>query len=313
LNERHISATSLKYPALGALGFCLLSFAHDGFELNRSLSTYLLPMMVGLVMGSTIGYFRTKIENRTRMYERQLSKEREDAALGRAAATIAHEVRNPLNVIAIGLQRLQIEVPGFSPEQRRLVDLMLESVYRANGILGNLLRYARQPSLNIETVDFARLLEDSLFLYRPLCDEHRIAVHRSVSYDIPILGDPGLLRQLIDNLLKNAIEAQPDGGDLEIELKRDGGTVALAVRNKGFALPSKEVERIFEPYFTTKAQGTGLGVPIARRIAEAHGGRMSAHVKGERIDVAVHLPLPSAGPTPEGKGATFDEYTGSGR
>jgi signal transduction histidine kinase len=104
----------LLYFLAGIMAFALLSFAHDGFRTDRAIQSYYLPISVGAGVGGMIAYFRNKIEARTRMYERRLSKEREDAAMGRAAAAIAHEVRNPLNALAIGLQRLQLEA-GSAP------------------------------------------------------------------------------------------------------------------------------------------------------------------------------------------------------
>lgn len=280
------------YPVVGVMLFMLLSYAHEGFISDRSIETYYLPMTVGFTVGCVIAFMRNTIETRTRQYERQLSKEREDAALGRAAAAIAHEVRNPLNAIAMGLQRLQIEVEDLGTEHQRLLSLMFDSVQRANEIIGELLRYARPQRPQMELFSLGRVVENVLVLYKPLCTDLGMVVRESILFTDPVLGDANLLKQVIENLLRNAIEAQPNGGLLDIELKREEKEVVLAVRNSGFLLPQDEAMRIFEPYFSTKAQGTGLGMSIALRIVKAHGGHMDVQTNGNHhVKISVHLPF----------------------
>jgi two-component system, NtrC family, sensor histidine kinase HydH len=281
------------YPFAGMAAFVFLSFLHDGFRTDRSIDTFFLPIGVGLTVGTVIGLMQNRIETKTRAYERQLSKEREDAALGRAAATIAHEVRNPLNALGMGLQRLQFEAHELAPEHHVLITLMLDSVDRANGIISGLLRYARpqKPVMKLMRLDL--LAEDILSLYLHSCQERGIRVTRFFECHESIWGDRSLLSQVMENLIRNAIEAQPRGGILELEVKRLEHEVALVFRNHGFLLPSGEIDRIFEPYFTTKAQGTGLGLSIARGIVEAHGAKIEANVTGSGIiELTLYFPLP---------------------
>lgn len=303
------------YPLVGVMTFVLLSYAHEGFIWDRTIDTYYLPMTVGFTVGCIIAFMRNTIETRTRQYERQLSREREDAILGRAAAAIAHEVRNPLNAIAMGLQRLQIEAEDLGSEHRQLLSLMLDSVQRANGIIGDLLRYSRPQQPHKELFCLGGAVEDMLVLYKPICTDLGIVVRENILFRDPVLGDVNLLKQVIENLLRNAIEAQPSGGFLEMELKGEEKAVVLTVRNGGFLLPQDESLRIFEPYFTTKAQGTGLGMSIALRIVKAHGGHMDVQTNGkDHVRIAVHLPLPEDGPAiqEEMKGPGSDENTRCG-
>lgn len=282
----------LLYPLMGVAAFMMLSFAHDGFTTDRDIESYYLPMTVGFTVGSIIAYLRYMIETRTRRYERQLSKEREDAVLGRAAAAIAHEVRNPLNALAMGLQRLQIEAGELGPEHRQLLDLMLNSVHRTNGIIEALLRHSRPPRPKMQLFDLGRIVQELLVLYQSQCEELGIDVRQTISYSNPVSGDPDLLKQVIENLIRNAIEAQRDGGYLGVELKGKSQGIVLSFRNGGFPLPPHEAEHIFEPYFTTKAQGTGLGASIARRIVMAHGGQMSVQTNGKgHVEICVYLPF----------------------
>jgi len=147
-------------------------------------------------------------------------------------------------------------------------------------------------------------------LYQSQCDELGIEVRQMIAFGDSVFGDPDLLRQVIENLIRNAIEAQREGGYLEVELKGRSQEIVLSFRNKGFPLPPDEAERIFEPYFTTKAQGTGLGASIVRRIVIAHGGRMEVQAKGGgEVEISVYLPLThETPPIPDGKeGQFFDE------
>lgn len=279
-------------PILVMVFFAFLSFVHDGFRTDRDIQSYYIPLIIGLAAGLIISYYRNRIETNSRSFERQLSKEREDAALGRAAATIAHEVRNPLNALGIGLQRLQIEENELNPEHQHLVGLMLDAVRRANGIVSGLLSYAgpQKPKHKIMYLDL--LTENMLNLYQYRFTELDIRVTKRIDFREPISGDPDLLSQVVENLLKNAVEAQPHGGFLHMELERQNHEIVLKVRNGGFPLSPNQAERILEPYFTTKATGSGLGLPVAQRIVQAHGGHLEVKAtEKDTVEIAIHLPI----------------------
>ncbi len=210
-----------------------------------------------------------------RAYEQRLSQQREEAALGQAAAAIAHELRNPLNAMAMGLQRLQMEADELSGEHRRLVAVVLEAVGRSNRSVSGLLDYARLYRPRLEPVALGPLVDDLLTLYAGRLRTAGIALRCDLVMNEPIPGDPDLLRQVLDNLLRNAVEAQPDGGYLEIRLAPVAGGAELTLTNAGFTLPPEQAQRILEPWFTTKPGGAGLGLAISRRMIAAHGGRLT--------------------------------------
>ncbi|EXJ14907.1 sensor histidine kinase [Imhoffiella purpurea] len=224
-------------------------------------------------------------------YERRLSRQREEAGLGRAAAAIAHEIRNPLNAMAMGLQRLQLEAEELSPDHRRLVELVGEAVRRTNATVTGLLDYARPVRPRQERVALDRLVEDLLSLYRQRLDDRGIRLEASLRPETWISADPDLLTQVLDNLLRNALEAQPRGGDIQVRVELDGDRARLIVANPGLELEAAEVERILEPWFTTKAEGTGLGLAISQRIVAAHGGRLEIRVPTPgRLSLSVTMP-----------------------
>lgn len=234
---------------------------------------------------------------RVRAYEREISRERENGALGRAAATIAHEIRNPLNAMHMGLQRLQIEAPDLAREHRTLISLMLDAVRRTNGAVSSLLAYARPQTPRTEPVLISRLLADVLHLYQPPCDAQGIRVTlRDASPDEARLRcDPDLLHQALENVVKNAVDAQPGGGFLDANLECTAREVRISLTNGGLEVPPEEIEKLIEPYFTTKADGTGLGLSIVQRIVQAHNGRLTLESpQPGTLTVTLHLPSDSA-------------------
>jgi two-component system sensor histidine kinase HydH len=230
-------------------------------------------------------------DRRLQAVERQLSQQREEAGLGRAAAGIAHEIRNPLNALAMGLQRLQLEVEDLAPDHQRLLAAMGEALRRANASVTGLLDYARAYRPLLAPVALEQLLDEQCSLFQGRLAELGVTPRRRIVPVTPVPGDADLLRQVLDNLLRTALEALPSGGDLSIELGPVPGGVQLDLTNTGLALAPEEVERMLEPWFTTKVQGTGLGLAIARRMIAAHGGRLTlaAPAPGQ-LRVRVWLP-----------------------
>jgi signal transduction histidine kinase len=227
-------------------------------------------------------------------YERRLAREREDAALGRATATITHEIRNPLNAISMGLQRIELEAAELRPEHRELAASMRDAVKRTNAIVGDLLRYSRPVgAARRSPVNLDELLAGILRLYAPQCEAKKIAVSREGAVDRPVYGDGELLGQLFENIVKNAVEAQPAGGYITVTSASENGRARITVANGMVRGSVPDPAQLLEPYFTTKTRGTGLGLPIARRIAQAHAGSLevAAPPDGDVFRVVITLPL----------------------
>jgi signal transduction histidine kinase len=238
-----------------------------------------------------------------RRVERELSRSREEAALGRAAASISHEIRNSLNVVAMGLQRFEAESPVLCPDSRRLVQIMSDAVARANETVTGLLRYARPPSPSIEAVFLDAISKERADVYKERAEASGISFSLNLALKEPVAGDPILLRQVLDNLIKNPIEAQSRGGYVVVSTELNDEKGFFSIRNPGFKLPREALDRIFDPYFTTKADGTGLGLSIANRIIKAHGGRMNARLlEGEQLEVSFFVPLWKGVSEPPGAG-----------
>lgn len=219
-------------------------------------------------------------ERELRDYERRLSAQREEASLGRAAATIAHEIRNPLNAIGLGLQRLKLEATELAPAQRRLIDQVMQALKQTNGTVGALLAYARPGQRERQTLDLTALVADTLSWQRALLSHRQVQITVDLPQAAFILGDVEQLRRALENLFANAREALPANGQLTITLTREengpvGDDWRLSLTNDGFTPVDTPLEHLLEPWVTHKNNGTGLGLAIVRRIVKAHGGRIA--------------------------------------
>jgi signal transduction histidine kinase len=214
------------------------------------------------------------------------------------AAAVAHEIRNPLNAVSMGLQRLRVEFqPPETEEYRRLLDLVQGEVRRLNAIVEDFLSLARPLSLKPERISIPALLDEVLGLAEAEARASAIAIEREIPRELPpLVADRDRIKQVLLNLVLNALQAMPGGGVLTLGARVSGATLTLSVTDTGAGIPAEILPRLFEPYVTTKVKGLGLGLAIARRIAEAHGGRIEAENRpegGSRFRVA--LPLDGLG------------------
>ena len=180
-----------------------------------------------------------------RRFERRLAAEKEDAALGRASSNITHEIRNPLNAISMGLQRLQIEADEIDNEHHVLISNMLKAVQRTNSIITGLHRYKSPLVPRRQKVSPDSVVDHILTLYRPSCTHSSIAIDYTPEFHQTITADFDLIEEVVENLIKNAIEAQPTGGDIKIRLFKQGADLVLSIENSGFDLSEDEASDIW--------------------------------------------------------------------
>jgi signal transduction histidine kinase len=257
-----------------------------------------LLLGLGLFFSWLLYRYQQRDLQRTRNFERLLAKEHEAAALGRATATIAHEVRNPLNAINMGLQRLSLESPALDTEQRQLIAAMEEAVRRAGLIITELQRFTRPLVPRVHKIDPLAVVKRTLSLYRQPMAEQNIELILIEPHETTIEADGDLVAEIVENLLRNAIEAQPGGGFIRIECHTLADGWQLVITNGGYQLNPEESLRLGEPYFTTKTRGTGLGLALCRKIAEAHGGRLELEGDRQHQQLTVRLSLPGTFPMP---------------
>jgi two-component system, NtrC family, sensor histidine kinase HydH len=204
------------------------------------------------------------------------------SALGNLAATVAHEIRNPLNAISMGLQRLKVEFQPTDDQEQysRVTELMLGEVHRLNSIVEQFLSLARPLEIKPESLRVQDVLNELATLVEGEARQSKVQIRVVAPLTLPPLkADREYLRQTLLNLILNGLQAMPEGGTLTLKANTSNGNFLISVTDTGVGIAPENRRRIFEPYFTTKAKGSGLGLAIARRIIEAHGGKIT--VSGE--------------------------------
>lgn len=280
-------------PALLRIG---LSTASIDTVWRRDLSASLLLGLGVLVVGTLglamIFYTQHRHLREVRALEAAMAQGERLASLGNMAATVAHEIRNPLNAVSMGLQRLGAEFkPEDAAEYDRLVGLMHGEVRRLNGIVEEFLSIARPVALTLSEVQAADVLRELVTLIEAEANAANVRAVVQAPPGLPaVRADGDRLRQVLLNLARNALEAMPEGGTLTLAAAPAGDGVVMEVCDTGAGIPADLLPRIFEPYVTTKAAGLGLGLAIARRIAEAHGGRIDAESRPGRTCFRMWLP-----------------------
>lgn len=227
-----------------------------------------------------------------RQMDLNLAREKEDASLGRATAAITHEIRNPLNAISMGLQRLSIEVDNLDEDHKVLIRDLLSSVKRTDRIVTDLKRFTGPLTPSLTTFPLSEVVAATLNPYRGKIEAQGITLtFPETDCHDQITADRDYCEILVDNLVKNAVEAQDEGGFIDISFERDGEFLEFIIRNQGFTGDAAHPETLLEPYVTTKTKGSGVGLAIVRRIAEAHGGRIRLFVPGPgTLEIRVSLP-----------------------
>lgn len=191
------------------------------------------------------------------------------------SAGVAHEIRNPLNAIAMNVQRLRLE---FTPsgqdrdEYEEFIGIVLNEVERMNRIVEQFMRLARFPEPRFERGSLSRMIEESLGFLSPEIEGAGVVLHKSLESSPESFFDPGQLGQVISNLVRNALQSMERGGELTVRGKSDHGRYVVTISDTGAGIPENEMSRVFEPFFSTRRQGLGLGLAIVQRIVNEHGG-----------------------------------------
>jgi two-component system NtrC family sensor kinase len=215
------------------------------------------------------------------------------ADIGMLAAGVAHEINNPMAIIRGNTELLQMAVSEDDPN-REEVDTIAQQVGRVERIVGSLLKFARQQQKALGTVAINEQLDEILKQVGHQAPLTGIEIRRSYAADLPPLqGDGDQLRQVFTNLILNAIQAMKQGGTLTVATSRDSdaGTCTVAVGDTGIGIPPENLKNIFSPFFTTRSDGTGLGLAVSYGIVRDHGGNIQVESTGAGSTFRVVLPL----------------------
>jgi signal transduction histidine kinase len=244
-------------------------------DLQSALTLSLAVLLVGALGMGFIFYIQHRHLSEVRRLESEVERRERLSALGNLAAIVGHEIRNPLNAISMGLQRLQRE---FQPhnnlaEYTRMVDVTQGEVKRLNGIVEEFLSLARPLPLKLDSVTVEELLREVTALVEADAEARGVRIVLNAPSDLPLARwDRNQMKQLLLNLVMNSFEAMPHGGTLTVAASALRTSLILTVEDTGEGVPPDLLPKIFEPYVTSKTKGLGLGLAVARRIVEAHGG-----------------------------------------
>jgi signal transduction histidine kinase len=214
------------------------------------------------------------------------------ASLGRMSAGIAHEVRNPLTGVSLLLDDLHDRLLGKEVDQQ-LIRRALGEIERLESLVNEMLHFSSMPEPKLAYGRVEKVLQDSLFLLRKQCQRQRVKIVEMVAPNLPeIMLDADRIKQVLINLLNNALESMPEGGELTVQVESKGNEIFIRVSDTGVGIPADKLPLVFEPFFTNKGQGTGLGLAISYNIISDHGGEIQIDSQpGRGTTVQISLPI----------------------
>jgi len=239
------------------------------------------------------------IEQRTRerlKLEDQLNQAERLAALGEMVAGVSHEVKNPLGIIQSTAELLG-GMPDANDNQKRLSGVIKEESVRLNSIVTEFLDFARPQVPFLQECYLEKIIERNLAFLQPEFEKRNIQIRDQVNgRPLPLTADQDLLYRALLNIFLNAIQATPDGGAITIKVDEEKDYYGIVIQDTGHGINEERVKKIFNPFYTTKEKGSGLGLPIVRKIIEGHRGTVAIESEeGEGTTVRIHLPRTGTG------------------
>jgi two-component system sensor histidine kinase HydH len=276
--------------------------AHSEYLLVLALHTYRADQVirragtgVTVVMALTLALwgltgFVLFILRREERHRRELQRREELARLGEMGAVMAHEIRNPLAGIK-GFAQL-IEAAGDLELARRHAGKIVTQSMRMEALVSDLLAFARDDQGERQTTDLSTVIQECIVLLRTEAAIQQVKIEVDAPSQLKACIVVDRIVQLLLNLMKNAIQAMPDGGVLAIGLRQKSGFVQISVKDSGSGITPEHLQHIFEPFWTNKAQGTGLGLALCKKVAEEHGGSLTVESNvGGGTEFIVTLPV----------------------
>ncbi|MGE0130686.1 MAG: ATP-binding protein [Blastocatellales bacterium] len=220
--------------------------------------------------------------------EEQLQRAERSAVVGRVASGIAHEIRNPLNFINLSIDHLrEAFAPKDEPMRATYTHILItikDELARLNRLVGDFLSYGRPAKLKLREIDARSLIEEVRDLVNTKAEQQgvKVSIEQNGALDAKLYGDAEQIKTCFSNLMINAIQAMPDGGALNISLRPENSHLEIRFADTGSGIAPEAMEQIFEPYYSTKDTGIGLGLPLTKKIIEEHGGQINVESEPDR-------------------------------
>jgi two-component system, NtrC family, sensor kinase len=254
-----------------------------------------IPVKSNDELGLLTQSFNRMIRN-LREIQSELIRSEKLISTGRLSAGVAHEIRNPLNAMKGAIIYLQRRKPGDALIQE-YTQLVLEEIERLDIFVTEFLYFAKQSIPKSVLTNLNDLIQNTLTLFDERLHQKRIGVTQNLDSDLSSLYvDPHQMEQVLLNLVINAVDAMPHGGELHVSSQADGnaenGRAVIRIKDNGRGIPESQLPDVFDPFYSTKEGGTGLGLPISLGIVESHGGELRIHsVEGQGTEAVIELPL----------------------
>ena len=292
------------FSARSALGALLL----DAFERRRPLVQREIESADGRRVQVSLDFIQERTTQigallimrdteSVRRLEDEIELSRRLSANSRLTRGVAHEVKNPINAIVLHLHLLQTKLQQIDPSTRRHMDVIGNEIHRLDRVVQILVDFTRPRELRLEQVDLRRLLEDVALLAAPDAEQHGVSlVRRLPDEPLYVKVDPDFMKQAILNIVINGVQAMTQGGQLTIGARREEGMVLTEIRDTGGGIPKEVQEKIFELYFTTKKDGSGIGLAQTYQILQWHYGTVDFEtVEGQGTTFRLRIPLAESG------------------
>lgn len=239
--------------------------------------------------------------------EERLNQSERAAVIGRLTQGVAHEIRNPLNVLNLSIDHVNTKFAPADEEKRRQFSRILSSIkdeiVRLNRMVTDLLNYGRPSTLDMSAIDMTDLVNETMELVKPQAEEQGVEVKiEQNSQETQVNGDWERLKSCISNIAINALQAMPTGGSLTARIGRSNGQVEVTITDTGIGISEESLAKVFEPYFSTKKAGFGLGLAVTKKIVEEHNGSIEVDSQLEHgTTFTVKLPAVAAGTNNNGR------------
>lgn len=231
-----------------------------------------------------------------RALEEKLREVEHLSGIAQLARGIAHEIRNPLNFISLSIDHLKEKYRPVETSEKEKFESLITSIkheiQRLNRLVGDFLDYGKALRLTLQEVDIGSLIDDVITLVRAKAERDDIKIHLQFG-EVPKLNlDPELIKSCIFNVILNAFQAMPAGGDLTVGTKASDSTAFIIIEDTGNGVSRENLPKLFDPFFSTKSTGLGLGLAMTKRVSEEHGGKVDFQsIEGKGSTVIISLPI----------------------